>query len=227
MGLFDGATAMPVSTADLAAATGWPVLLVVDAQRAGGESAAAVVRGFATHRPGVGIAAVVFNRVGGERHAAAAARGLRGDAAADPGAGLPAAGRRPGVAGAASRAGSGSGASRSRRLPRRGRRPGGGARRYRRLRALAQPGWGAWRRRPAAVAAGAAAGPADRASPTMPPSPSATRRCSTAGGRRAPRSSPFSPLADEPPDADADAVYLPGGYPELHAGRLAGNAPLP
>jgi cobyrinic acid a,c-diamide synthase len=34
---------------------------------------------------------------------------------------------------------------------------------------------------------------------------------------------PFSPLADEAPDADADAVYLPGGYPELHAGRLAAN----
>jgi cobyrinic acid a,c-diamide synthase len=31
----------------------------------------------------------------------------------------------------------------------------------------------------------------------------------------------FSPLADEPPDSAADAVYLPGGYPELHAGRLA------
>ena len=28
-------------------------------------------------------------------------------------------------------------------------------------------------------------------------------------------------LADEPPAADADAVYLPGGYPELHAGRIA------
>jgi cobyrinic acid a,c-diamide synthase len=32
----------------------------------------------------------------------------------------------------------------------------------------------------------------------------------------------FSPLADEPPDPAADAVYLPGGYPELHAARLAG-----
>jgi cobyrinic acid a,c-diamide synthase len=31
----------------------------------------------------------------------------------------------------------------------------------------------------------------------------------------------FSPLADEPPEADADAVYLPGGYPELWADRLA------
>ncbi|HET6521900.1 MAG TPA: hypothetical protein VFG47_19080, partial [Geminicoccaceae bacterium] len=35
---------------------------------------------------------------------------------------------------------------------------------------------------------------------------------------------PFSPLADEPPAPDADAVYLPGGYPELHAGRLAANS---
>ncbi len=32
---------------------------------------------------------------------------------------------------------------------------------------------------------------------------------------------PFSPLQDEAPDATADAVWLPGGYPELHAGALA------
>ncbi len=32
---------------------------------------------------------------------------------------------------------------------------------------------------------------------------------------------PFSPLADQPPDADADAVFLPGGYPELHPGRIS------
>jgi cobyrinic acid a,c-diamide synthase len=31
----------------------------------------------------------------------------------------------------------------------------------------------------------------------------------------------FSPLADEPPPADCDVCWLPGGYPELHAGRLA------
>ena len=34
---------------------------------------------------------------------------------------------------------------------------------------------------------------------------------------------PFSPLADEAPDPAANAVYLPGGYPELHAGRISGN----
>lgn len=33
--------------------------------------------------------------------------------------------------------------------------------------------------------------------------------------------STFSPLAGEAPAAGADAVYLPGGYPELHAGRIA------
>jgi cobyrinic acid a,c-diamide synthase len=31
----------------------------------------------------------------------------------------------------------------------------------------------------------------------------------------------FSPLADQPPPADCDACWLPGGYPELHAGKLA------
>jgi cobyrinic acid a,c-diamide synthase len=31
----------------------------------------------------------------------------------------------------------------------------------------------------------------------------------------------FSPLANQAPDPDADAVYLPGGYPELWAGQLA------
>ena len=33
----------------------------------------------------------------------------------------------------------------------------------------------------------------------------------------------FSPLADEAPQS-CDAIYLPGGYPELHAGKLASNA---
>jgi cobyrinic acid a,c-diamide synthase len=32
---------------------------------------------------------------------------------------------------------------------------------------------------------------------------------------------PFSPLADEPPPSACDCCWLPGGYPELHAKRLA------
>ena len=31
----------------------------------------------------------------------------------------------------------------------------------------------------------------------------------------------FSPLANECPQDDADAIFLPGGYPELHAEKLA------
>jgi cobyrinic acid a,c-diamide synthase len=34
---------------------------------------------------------------------------------------------------------------------------------------------------------------------------------------------PFSPLADEGPDDSADACWLPGGYPELHARRIAAS----
>jgi cobyrinic acid a,c-diamide synthase len=33
----------------------------------------------------------------------------------------------------------------------------------------------------------------------------------------------FSPLAGEGPNSKADAVYLPGGYPELHAARIAAS----
>jgi cobyrinic acid a,c-diamide synthase len=35
---------------------------------------------------------------------------------------------------------------------------------------------------------------------------------------------PFSPLDDESPDDGADVCWLPGGYPELHAGRIAANS---
>ena len=35
---------------------------------------------------------------------------------------------------------------------------------------------------------------------------------------------PFSPLANEGPSDDADAVFLPGGYPELHGPELSTNA---
>ncbi len=68
MGLFDGAASGSGSSADLAVHTGWPVVLVVDSRRKG-SSAAAVVRGFATHRKDVKVAGVVFNNVSGPRHA--------------------------------------------------------------------------------------------------------------------------------------------------------------
>lgn len=72
MGLFDGAN-LPGrpdagSTADLAAITGWPVVLVVDAARQAA-SVAAVVAGFANHRSDITISGVIFNRVGSYTHA--------------------------------------------------------------------------------------------------------------------------------------------------------------
>ena len=33
----------------------------------------------------------------------------------------------------------------------------------------------------------------------------------------------FSPLKDEAPTTDRDAIFLPGGYPELHAGQISQN----
>jgi len=42
-------------------------------------------------------------------------------------------------------------------------------------------------------------------------------------GDQGARLSFFSPLANEAPPGEADSIFLPGGYPELHAARLAGN----
>lgn len=221
MGLFDGATIDEGSTADVATASGWPVVLVVDAQ-AQAASAAAVVRGFATHRPGLEIAAVVFNRVGSERHAAlltgACARALpdipvlgclprsAGLELPERHLGLVQAGEHPDLAGFLDRAAD---------LVATSIDTG-------RLQALTRAGW-------------CATEPAL----TMPPLPPLGQRIALAedvafafrypliidGWRRAGAEIvPFSPLADQPPDSAADAVYLPGGYPELHAGVLAGNA---
>jgi len=74
MGLFDGAT-LPAkdpsrkdgSAADIARRTGWPVVLVIDAN-AQAASAAALIHGFATFDPDVHIKGVIFNKVGGPGH---------------------------------------------------------------------------------------------------------------------------------------------------------------
>ena len=70
MGLFDGVDGPPGrrgTTADLAARFELPVLLVLDVAGQS-QSAAAVLRGFATHDPQVRIAGVILNRVASERH---------------------------------------------------------------------------------------------------------------------------------------------------------------
>ena len=70
MGLFDGIGGAPGrtgATADLAARLRVPVVLVIDVSGQS-QSAAALLRGFASHRSGVRIAGVVLNRVGSDRH---------------------------------------------------------------------------------------------------------------------------------------------------------------
>ncbi len=69
MGCFDGVepTSEEGSTAELAKWLGAPVVLVLDAW-AQARSAAAVVRGFEAFDPGLDVAGVIVNRVGGEAH---------------------------------------------------------------------------------------------------------------------------------------------------------------
>jgi len=70
MGLFDGigAASKEGSSAGIAAITGAPVVLVVNA-RGMAASAAALVQGFAAFDPQVRLAGVIFNNVGSEHHA--------------------------------------------------------------------------------------------------------------------------------------------------------------
>jgi cobyrinic acid a,c-diamide synthase len=68
MGLFDGPDGAKGSTADLAEAFGLPIVLVIEASKQA-QSVAAVVHGFSTYRPNLNIAGVILNRVASDRHA--------------------------------------------------------------------------------------------------------------------------------------------------------------
>jgi cobyrinic acid a,c-diamide synthase len=67
MGLFDGAVSGTGSTADLAASFKLPIILVINA-RGQGASVAALAQGFANHRSDVTVAGLVFTNVGSARH---------------------------------------------------------------------------------------------------------------------------------------------------------------
>ncbi len=223
MGLFDGAADGTGSTADLAATLALPVILVVDADKQG-QSIAALVSGFARFHAGVEIAGLIVNRVATTRHE----RLLL--AALDP-VGIPVLGVLPrrdalhlpdrhlGLVMPAEIAGFDSVVAAA----------ADALEQFvdlNRLLALSSP----------------------PAPPLRYPSSSSTgnRPLAPLGQRIAIAMDdafcflyphllsgwrdqgaeliPFSPLADEPARMDSDAVYLPGGYPEMHGAKLASAA---
>ena len=220
MGLFDGAGDGSGSAGDLAASLGLPVVLVIDAAKQS-HSVAALARGFAGHRSGVEIAGVILNRVAGERHEAMLRPALEGIA-------MP-------VLGAICR---------DARLQLPERHLG-----------LVQAGEHARIDAFIAVAAQIIGNSVDldglaaRFAPLPEPAPAAVCGIAPLGQRIAiardaafsflyphwfadwraagAELSFFSPLADEAPQPDADAVFLPGGYPELHGSQIGGGKVLP
>lgn len=216
MGLFDGVDARGTgSTADLAAATGWPVVLVVDA-RGLAASAGPLVAGFARARPDVTVAGAIFNRCGGPSHARLLREALAlhcpetaflGAIARDARLALPErhlglvpAGEIAGLEGTIGHAADACAAGLDLEA----------------IRALARPG-------PAAGAPGAPLAPLGQRIAVARDAAFVFAYPATLAGWRAQGAeiSFFAPLADEAPDPSSDAVFLPGGYPELHAGPLA------
>jgi cobyrinic acid a,c-diamide synthase len=217
MGLFDGIPSAPGrsgAAADLARRYGVPVLLVLDVSGQS-QTAAAIARGFATHDPGVAIAGVVLNQVASPRHEAL----CRGAVEA---LGLPVVGAVP-------------------------RNPEMGlperhlglvqAREHAALEAFVEGladvmqasldldailGLAAVPGIPAATGGASLPPPGQRVAIADDAAfsfvyPHVARHWREAGAELV----PFSPLADAGPDPSCDACWLPGGYPELHAGRLA------
>jgi len=217
MGLFDGAADGRGSTADISAITGWPVVLVVDV-RGQGASVAALLRGFASHRRDLDLAGVILNRVGSARHADILTGAIR-----DSGLNLRVLGCLPRDAALEL-------PDRHLGLVQASEHPAldvfleGAAEIVRKsidLKAFRRLA----RRAPAGRAELAPLAPIGQRIAVARDEAFAFSYASVLEGWRAAGAELtfFSPLADEAPVDGADAVYLPGGYPELHAGRIAGN----
>jgi cobyrinic acid a,c-diamide synthase len=215
MGLFDGAADGRGTAADLAAMLSLSVIFVVDASRMS-QSVAPLVSGFANFRADIRIAGVILNRVASDRHEAMLRQAL--DAI-----------RMPVVAVVR--------AEKSLALP---------ERHLGLVQAAEHSGLEAFIERASdAVSAGcdfelllraAQQGNTRPSTANILRLPPLGQRIAVARDvafafcyehmllgwrRRGAEISFFSPLADEAPAIDADAIYLPGGYPELHAETIA------
>jgi cobyrinic acid a,c-diamide synthase len=211
MGLFDAPESGKGSTADLANELGLGVILVVDCS-AMAQSSGAVVRGFDQPRP---LAAVILNRIASARHGRIVRSSLDGD-------------RR--VLGAVFR-------SKALSLP---------SRHLGLVQANEKDDLEGFLESAAAVVGSSVdldalldvARPIKQTHVSPPLVPALGKRIALASDRAFGFAYPhllhdwrragseivtFSPLADEEPDPHADSIFLPGGYPELHAARLSGN----
>jgi cobyrinic acid a,c-diamide synthase len=216
MGLFDGAPGIEGrtgSSADLASALGLPVVLILDVSGQA-QTAAAIAKGCAEYDPRLKVAGVILNKVASERHARLTRTALET-------VGLPIFGALPRETTIA--------------LP---------ERHLGLVQAVDTDDLDAKIARLAAfvaahvdldalrqVAAPLAAGPMGAGALKPPGQRIAIARDAAfsfiyphllLGWRRAGAEIAFfSPLQDEAPPRDADICWLPGGYPELHAGRLS------
>jgi cobyrinic acid a,c-diamide synthase len=219
MGLFDavpGPEGHTGASADIAVLTGWPVVLVVDVSGAA-QSVAAVALGCRLYDPRIRVAGVILNKVASARHERLVRQGMERI-------GLPVLGALPREA--------------SLILPERHLglvQAGETADLHVRLDALAEAVSTAVDLDAVIAAAGATTLPAVTDGAT-PPLPAPGRRIALArdaafsfvyphveAGWRATGAElvPFSPLRDEAPPEHCDTCWLPGGYPELHAGTIA------
>ncbi|WP_341365661.1 cobyrinate a,c-diamide synthase [Yoonia sp. BS5-3] len=212
MGLFDGAPPDGKgATADLARILGLPVVLVVDAGKMAG-SVAPLVQGFAAYDSQVPIAGVILNNVGSPRHEAMLRRAL-------PhfrifGAVL----RRPDLAQPSRHLGLVQAQERPDLMTYLDQAADIVAENIDldQLLALPSPNWEGDPAKSIPPPAQHIAVAQDAAFAFTYPHMLADWHAAGA------QISFFSPLANDPVP-DADFIYLPGGYPELHAGQLAAN----
>ncbi len=217
MGLFDGIVVpdnRTGSAADLARLFGIPVLLVLDISGQS-QTAAAVAHGFAHYDQAVKMSAVVLNRAGSERHRTLCAEAIEkiglpvaGCVMRDPSLVLPE--RHLGLVQASEHVEIDAHIERLADAME-------NAIDLDALLALARPV-----DVPQGSVEAAIAPPGQRIALAQDAAftflyPHLHRHWREAGAEIV----PFSPLADEAPDASCDVCWLPGGYPELHAGRLA------